>query len=121
MKNSVLFFAVVSIAGAQAPTGSIAGVVRDPSGAVVTGAHVEAVSVATGLARTEVTPEQGDYSFPALLAGDYENTIEAAGFQRLVRQAVVEAGATTTADFTLRVGDVTESITVDGASPQVHY
>src|SRR5262245_55224432 len=86
----------------------------------VRGARVKVANSATGLERRATVSEQGDYSFPALLAGDYEITIEAAGFQRLVRQAVVEAGATTTADFTLRVGDLTESITVDGASPQVH-
>jgi hypothetical protein len=89
MKNSVLFFAVVSIAGAQAPTGSIAGLVRDPSGAGVTGAHVEAVSLATGLARTEVTPEQGEYSFPALPAGSYEVRVETPGFRRVLRQAPI--------------------------------
>ena len=64
---------------------------------------------------------QGDFSFPALLAGEYEVSVEAPGFQRMVRQAVVEAGTTTTADFTLRVGDVKDSVTVDGASPQMHY
>ena len=121
MKNSVLFFAVVSIAGAQAPTGSIAGVVRDPSGAGVTGAHVEAVSLATGLARTEVTPEQGEYSFPALPAGSYEVRVETPGFRRVLRQATVEAGLTTRADFDLSVGDVKESVTVEGAVPQMHY
>ena len=47
---------------------------------------------------------RGDFSFPALLAGEYEVSVEAPGFQRVVREAVVEAGATTTADFTLRVG-----------------
>src|SRR5215471_7650270 len=121
MKAAFLVAALIRIASAQAPTGAITGVVRDASDAVVRGARVKVANGATGLERRATVSEQGDYSFPALLAGDYEITIEAAGFQRLVRQAVVEAGATTTADFTLRVGDVTESITVDGASPQVHY
>src|SRR5215471_8227372 len=121
MKAAFLVAALIRIASAQAPTGAIAGVVRDASDAVVRGTRVKVANGATGLERRATVSEQGDYSFPALLAGDYEITIEAAGFQRLVRQAVVEAGATTTADFTLRVGDVTESITVDGASPQVHY
>ena len=48
-------------------------------------------------------------------------SVEAPGFQRMVRQAIVEAGTTTTADFTLRVGDTKDSVTVDGASPQMHY
>src|SRR5260370_22374596 len=39
----------------------------------------------------------------------------------MVRQASVEAGAPTTAHFDLRVGEVSESVTVDAASPQLHY
>jgi hypothetical protein len=82
---------------------------------------VKLTSQVDGLARTAVTSGQGDYSFPALLAGEYEVSIEASGFQRTVREVVVEAGTTTTTNFTLRVGEVTESVTVDDATPQIHY
>jgi hypothetical protein len=119
--QSVLYVASAWAALAQAPTGTIAGVARDPSGAAVARAQVKLISQTVGLARTAVTSEQGDYSFPVLLAGEYEVSVETAGFQRMVRQAVVEAGATTTTDFALRVGEVTETVTVDGASPQMHY
>src|SRR5262245_52736469 len=78
-------------AHAQAPTGTIAGVVRDPSSAAVTGAQVKLTSRSTGFVRTALTSEQGDFSFPALLAGEYEVSAEAPGFQRAVRQAAVEA------------------------------
>jgi hypothetical protein len=87
-------FVSVGVAHAQAPTGTIAGVVRDPSGAVVTGAQVRLVSLATGLTRPATTSEQGDYSFPALLAGEYDLSTEVQGFRRIVRLATVEAGAT---------------------------
>src|SRR5215471_13322936 len=117
----ISFVAWISLAIAQAPTGTIAGVVRDPSGAAIRGARVKLTSTATSLARTVVTSQQGDYSFPALLAGEYEVSVEASGFQRVVRQAVVEAGTTTTTDFALRVGEVTDSVTVDDATPQMHY
>jgi carboxypeptidase family protein len=117
----VLIILTAGVCLAQAPVGTIAGVVRDPSGAVVAGAQVQAVSRSTGLARATVTAEQGDYSFPALLAGEYEVSAEATGFQRIVRPATVEAGGTTTADFALHVGEVTESVTVEAASPQLHY
>src|SRR5215831_4285119 len=102
MKIVVKGFAYLACACAglaQAPTGTIAGVARDPSGAAVTGAEVKATSRTAALARTVVTSEQGDYSFPALLAGEYEVSIEAPGFQRMVRQATVETGTTTTTDF----------------------
>src|SRR5260370_3572692 len=85
---------------AQAQTGTIAGFARDPSGAAVAGAQVKLTNRATGLTRTAVTSEQGDYSFPALLAGEYEVSVEGSGFQRPVRPAAVAGGTTTTTDFT---------------------
>src|SRR5262247_1919968 len=106
---------------AQAPTGIIAGVVLDPSGSAVTGAQVRLVSLATGLTRAVATSEQGAYSFLALLPGEYKVSAEVQGFRSIVQRATVEAGATTTMDFALRVGATNDSITVDGASPQMRY
>jgi hypothetical protein len=71
--------------------------------------------------RTQTSSGHGDYSFPALTSGEYEVSVEAERFQRIVRTASVEAGATTMADFALRLGDVKESVTVDNASPQIRY
>jgi hypothetical protein len=121
MRNAFLFFFLVGFACAQSPTGTIAGVVRDASGAAVVGARVKAKSVTTAFVRTAVTSEEGDYSFPALLTGKYEVSVEAPGFQGMARPVSVEAGATTTADFVLRVGDVSESVIVDGTTPQIRY
>jgi len=112
---------MAGVASAQVPTGMVAGIVHDPSSAVMTGAQVEAVSRATGQSRTTISGEHGEYSFPALLPGDYDISVEAAGFQRTVRTATVAVGTTTTTDFTLRVGDISDAITVAAASPQMHY
>src|SRR5580700_4691454 len=120
-KRAIVFFAWIGFATAQAPTGSIAGVVRDASGAVVPAAQVKLRNAATGLERTIATSGQGDYGFPALLAGEYEVSVEVPGFQGMVRQAAVEAGLTTATDFNLRVGDAKDSVIVNAASPQMHY
>jgi hypothetical protein len=117
----MLSFALIGCAGAQVPSGAIAGVVRDPAGTPVARARVKIVNLATNLVRAETSSEEGDYSFPSLMAGEYEVDVEADGFPHMVRKASVEAGATTTTDFALRLGDVTESVTVDGASPQIRY
>jgi hypothetical protein len=117
----ILILMLLSFATAQIPTGTIAGVVNDPSGATLAGASITAVSIATGLTRTTIASEQGDYSFPALLAGEYELTAEALDFQRVMRSVAVEAGTTTTANFVLSVGRVSESITVDAVAPQIQY
>src|SRR5262245_35124260 len=104
---------------AQTPTGGVAGVIRDPSGAAVAKAQVKLRSLATGLTRDVATSEQGAYSINALQAGEYELSVEAAWFLRIVSQATVEAGVTTNADFDLVVGATNESITVEGASTQM--
>jgi carboxypeptidase family protein len=120
-RSAVLFFAVIAIAAAQAPTGFVAGVVRDSTGATMAAAQVKILTTSTGLARTIATSLTGDYSFPFLLAGEYEISVEASGFHRTVRKASVEAGQITTADFNLTIGDVKESVNVDAATPQIQY
>src|SRR5947208_14022895 len=90
-KSAALFFTWIAFATAQSPTGSIVGVVRDPSGTAVFTARVNAVTTATGLARAITTSEQGYYGFLSLLAGEYDVSVEVSGFQRIVRPASVEA------------------------------
>ncbi|MEP7273697.1 MAG: carboxypeptidase-like regulatory domain-containing protein, partial [Acidobacteriota bacterium] len=122
--SGMLFLSLLAVAisaSAQAPTGTIAGVVTDTLGAAVTGAQIKLVSVTTGLTRAAATSRQGDYSFPALLSGEYELSTEVEGFRRVVRRASVEAGVTTTVDFTLLVGETNDSLTIDIASAQMHY
>ena len=120
-RNAVLCFAVAAIAAAQAPTGSVAGVVQDSLGAAMANSAVKILSVSTGLVRTIATSATGDYGFPSIPVGQYEVSVEASGFQRMVRMASVEAGQTTTADFNLTVGDLRESVNVDAATPQMQY
>jgi hypothetical protein len=119
MKVAILFLALT--ATAQVPTGTIAGVVRDPSGAAVSGARVTVVYLATKIARTETTSEQGAYSFAALIPGDYKLTVQADRFASMERTASAESGATTAADFDLKLGDAKTSITVEAIAPQIQY
>ena len=121
MRSIILLIALAGMAPAQTSNGGIAGVVRDPSGAAVTGASLTAVSLATGLTRATTASAEGDYSFPALPPGEYQVRIQADRFPQVIRTALVEAGTTTNVDFDLRLGDVTESITVEGTSPRIHY
>jgi hypothetical protein len=117
----LLILVAAGLVRGQTPTGAIAGVVRDPSGAAVAGAQVRLTNPATGLMRTAVTSGEGNYSFTVLQAGEYELSLEVNGFRRAVRPATVEAGATTNADFDLVVGEANDSMTINGASPQIRY
>ena len=123
MRKRVVVVSILATAGclAQAPTGTITGSVKDPAGAVIPTAKITVQHRATGLRRELRSNEQGEYSAPALAAGSYEVGVEALGLGSLIREALVEAGSTTTVDLILTVGDVTQSITVEGASPQMRY
>jgi hypothetical protein len=123
MRTRVLLISLLVAEGcrAQAPTGTIAGTIQDPSGARVPGAKVSIRSLATGLMRKPATGEQGDYSAPLLAAGSYEVTAEAQGFQNLSREALVEAGSTTTVDLIMLIGEASQAVTLEGAAPQIRY
>ena len=80
---------------AQAPVGTISGVVRDASGAVMPGATVTATSLSTGAARVTISNEQGFFTIPSLKPGDYTLTVVNMGFADFVApRVVVEVGQT---------------------------
>ena len=106
---------------AQAPVGAISGLVTDATGARIRGATVIVSNKNTGLKRTLLTSDAGDYSAPALIPGMYEVTGDARGFKQISREAAVEAGNTTSVNLVMQVGAGTESVTVEGASPQIRY
>jgi len=71
----VLFAAVSSPLFAQQVTGTIKGVVTDPSGATIANATVDIINKATGLTRTVTTNDQGEYSAPDLPFGVYRVSV----------------------------------------------
>lgn len=107
-----------AVAWAQA---SIAGVVRDPSGGVLSGVTVEASSPALiEKARTVVTDGGGQYRIIDLRPGEYTVTFTLAGFSTVRREGITRQGTmTVTIDTELRVGALEETITVTGATPLV--
>jgi hypothetical protein len=105
----------------SAATGSIAGVVRDATGAVLPGVTVEAASPALiEKIRTAVTDGQGNYRILDLRPGIYTVTFTLPGFAT-VRHTNLEltTGFTATVNAEMRVGAVEETVTVSGASPVV--
>lgn len=102
----------------QNTTGTIVGEVRDPSGAVVTGARITARNDATGLARTVETGEEGFYRIPFLPAGTYSVRAEKQGFQTQVQTEVrIEILQVRNVVFQLVVGSVAETVTVETRAP----
>lgn len=106
---------------ASAQTGTIAGVVRDTSGAVMPGVTVEATSPALiERVRSSLTDGSGQYKIVDLPPGDYTVTFTLTGFNSVKREGIaLSAGVTATVNGDLRVGALEETITVSGASPLV--
>jgi TonB family protein len=104
-------------AGAAQETGSISGVIVDPTGALVARANVKTVNTDTGMTMTKVTDNTGSYLFSPVPPGPYNVEVEARGFQRLLQENVhVVAGQTVKLDLKLTIGGVAESLTVTGKS-----
>jgi Carboxypeptidase regulatory-like domain/TonB dependent receptor-like, beta-barrel len=99
-------------------TGSISGVVTDPSGAAIAGAAVTATNVATGTNRTTKTNGTGFYSFPSLKVGAYNVTVGHPGFKTTeIKNIVVQIGQGAGVNAKLEVGAVSQTVTVTGETP----
>jgi len=99
----------------------IAGLVTDPSGAVISGATVTLVNSATGEKRTTVTTATGNYQFPALpVVGTYAVSVSPKGFKSTkIQGIVVSVGITVTADLKLELGATSEQVTVEASAETV--
>lgn len=120
---SFLLLAVASwpLAG-QATSGAatIAGSVTDASGAVVPGAKVLLRHVERGSEQHAVTNASGNYVFPDVVPGVYELQVTLEGFETYqVRSLRVEVGQRATVDVTLRVGQVSNVVTVEAGAVQL--
>jgi hypothetical protein len=110
-----------ALALAQTAAGSIAGVVKDTTGAVLPGVVVEAISPALiEKVRTVVSDGEGQYKIIELRPGAYTVTFTLPGFSVVKREGIeLTTGFTATVNADLQVGDVSETITVSGQSPVV--
>lgn len=115
------FLAFSTVAGAQTAPGSIAGVARDTSGAILPGVTVEAASPALiEKVRTVITDGQGQYKIVDLRPGVYSVTFALTGFAGVKYEGIqLSSGFTATINADMKVGGLEESITVSGQSPLV--
>ena len=105
---------------AQYDTGSIVGVIQDSTGAVIPGATVSAVNVATGVSYTGVSGSSGEYEVPNLHTGTYKVTCEHPGFSTAVADNVlVSVGVRQHIDLTLKVGQTATTVEVSDVALQL--
>jgi hypothetical protein len=109
----MILLCAATIALAQAGRGSISGLVTDPTGAVIPGASVVALNHATGIKISTVSTGAGLYNFVSLIPGVYQLTASMNGFEGVAQDNVkVTVDQVSTVDIALRVGNVSEVITV---------
>jgi hypothetical protein len=105
---------------AQVSTGTIAGTVKDPSGAMAVGATVTITNTSTGIVTRSVTSDTGFYSVPNLQTGPYTVSITAVGFSEEVAQGIrLNVGAEQEINFTLKIGAVSEKVVVTTAPANI--
>jgi len=106
-------------AWAQA-TAQVSGTVRDSSGGVLPGVTVTVTQTGTGFSRTVVTENGGTYVVPNLPTGPYKLEASLQGFRTYAQTGIVlQVNGNPTINVTLAVGDVAETISVEGAAPLV--
>jgi Carboxypeptidase regulatory-like domain/TonB dependent receptor len=94
-------------------TGSISGVVSDPTGAVIAGANVVAVNTQTGVKTALTTDSRGFYNFSTLAIGTYDLEISQIGFRTYAKSGlVVDANSALRVDAILSVGTINEKVEV---------
>jgi hypothetical protein len=101
-------------------TGSILGVVRDPSQAVVKGARVTVTNTQTNLSLQTTTADDGSYRFLALPVGSYKVNVTTPGFQQFnATDIVLKVNDELRVDISLRVGNIKEEMNVTANAVQV--
>ncbi len=122
-----LFLCSFSFANAQTTSGALVGAIKDPSGALVGGAHVNAVNLATGVKYEGVANNSGEYRISNLPAGAYDVTTAIAGFSTNTLKAVaIDSNKIQTQDFILLPGAATSvevtsiaNVSIDTTTSQI--
>lgn len=110
-----------TIAWGQVSTATFYGTVQDSTGAVIPGATATLTHEATGTVVTREASDSGEFQFDFLRVGRYTLSIESAGFKRFQSTGIELAAAQNVRQsFTLELGDVTETVTVEGQAPMLN-
>jgi hypothetical protein len=116
---SILAAGPSSVSGQQAASATLSGTVKDPNGAVLSGARVSVTQSATGSKRETTTNDEGLFVLTNLPADDYKVTIEATGFTVKTVDVTLQVGQSATFNTMLSLGSVTvdsDMVLYDGLS-----
>jgi hypothetical protein len=117
---AAIFTCILGAVAWASITGSISGVVTDPTGAVVVGAKVVATETQTGVRNEITTDSAGFFNFPTLPIGVYDVEVAATGFKTYQKKGVVvDANSALRVDAALQVGATADVVTVNSEAVHV--
>jgi Carboxypeptidase regulatory-like domain/TonB dependent receptor-like, beta-barrel/TonB-dependent Receptor Plug Domain len=118
--GALLLFACAITVRAQYETGTISGTAADTSGAALVGATVKATNTGTNVSQSSVTDADGRYRIADLPIGTYSVQASQSGFQTVVHTNItLTVGANLVVDFSLPVGQVTQTVNVESQVSRV--
>lgn len=105
----------------QVVTATLVGTVKDTSGAVIPGARVTAMDVATGIMHSTTADSSGNYSISQLQPGDYTARAQFRGFKETnITGIVLQVNLTSRVNITMTPGEVRQTVTVRSQSPVIN-
>ncbi len=118
-KHAVQFLSTLFVVSQlmASPVGSIAGSVKDPTGAVVPHAKLTLTSTTTNAQVSTLTNAEGEFQFLQLAPTTYSLVAEVTGFKKVAAKVLVEVDQITHVELSLEVGSVAETVQVEAVAP----
>jgi hypothetical protein len=117
----VYLLLAVSLSVAQSPTGTISGIVLDPSGGLIVGADVLIINSATGVQYPGKANNEGYYVVPNIPPGTYRIQVSNRGFKTIIKpDIVIHVEDALAINFALPIGAASELVTVEGGAPLIN-
>jgi hypothetical protein len=111
----IAMFSLSSPLFSQSNAGRILGSVTDQTGGTVAGATVDVTNVQTGVVRSLITDQAGEYAAPNLIPGSYSVRATAKGFKTIEQKDILlEIDKSVRVDLVLQPGATTDTVTVTG-------
>ena len=116
LQVAVLVFGLTGLALAQSSSAEVNGVVKDTSGAVIPGATVRLIDIATNTETTTTANNEGAFVFGSVRAGLYRIVAEHTGFSRKeINEVRVNVGVPFTVNIELPPGGIQETVSVSAS------
>jgi hypothetical protein len=112
----MVIFSFSLLNGQTSTTGSVAGVVTDPTSAILPGSVVVLKSLSTGATQTTKSNSSGSYRFDLVPPGDYTLTVDQAGFSKMETTITVANAQVLGVDLKLTVGSESQTINVEAVA-----